>query len=449
MKKNLLLLGQLACVILLVAACAGESNLPTANGSASFRIVNAIPTSPSIALLIEERAVSSADYKGASAPSDYDNLQYTFNFEAFLPGQATRTRIASVPVDTQRDLSYTFLASGNLATPTITLWETPRREWASTETVFEVRFAHAAESLGDVDVYFQAPGVVPVLGDQIASPQFTNLSATVELPAGDYVLIIKTQDDPNDILFTSATLTPTVAAGHTFALFDADANDVDPIAVRQLPDTGGSVKVVDENSMSTVRFYHASSNLETSDVYTDEMLMDQILANHMYRDVTAELPLAADTYTLTYTMAGNVGSILLEDDVTIVKGNKYEYYTVGETGTVDGFLHLPDRRSVETLVKFSFLHTATNHDAVDLYIVTSGTDIATTIPHFVNLAIGSPPVNASLQAGDFELYLTPNGEKTVLAGPVAFSPVLGDIVYYIDYDNVDPAIADIVEIPLP
>jgi hypothetical protein len=47
------------------------------------------------------------------------------------------------------------------------------------------------------------------------------------------------------------------------------------------------------------------------------------------------------------------------------------------------------------------------------------------------------------------LYLTPNGEKTVLAGPVAFSPVLGDIVYYIDYDNVDPAIADIVEIPLP
>jgi hypothetical protein len=209
------------------------------------------------------------------------------------------------------------------------------------------------------------------------------------------------------------------------------------------------LRIVDENSTPTVRFFHATPTLDTSDVYTDERLMDQILADHMYRDVTPDLPLAAGAYTFTYTTAGNVGSILLEDDVTIIDGLRYEYFAVGEAGTVGGFLFQPDRRSVETLVKFSFLHTATNHDSVDLYIVPAGDDIATAIPRSVNLTIGSPPADLSLQAGDFEIYLTTNGEKTVLAGPIAFSPALGDIVKYLSYDNVDPAIADVVAIPLP
>ena len=42
-----------------------------------------------------------------------------------------------------------------------------------------------------------------------------------------------------------------------------------------------------------------------------------------------------------------------------------------------------------------------------------------------------------------------SGEKTVLAGPIAFTAALGDIIDYISYDNVDPAIADLVAIPLP
>jgi len=434
---------------MLLAACAGESNFPTASGSSTFRIVNAIPTSPSIALLIEERSIAAAEYKGTSAPSEFDDLDYTFNFEAFLPGSAARTRLASMFVDTQRDLAYTFLVSGDLATPTITLWQQPLREWSATATVFAVRFAHAADSLGAVDMYFQAPGVAPVLGEQVATVQFGEESPAVDLPAADYVLTVTTPNDPNDVLFRSTVIKPAVAAGYSVTLFAADANDIDPIAVRLLADNGAEQRVVGENSTPLVRYFHATQNLATSDVYTDDMLMDQIIANHSYRDVTAELPLAAGSYTLTYTAAGNVGAILLEDDIAAVQGTKYEYYALGEAGSLGGFLWQPDRRPVETLAKFSFLHTATNHDTVDLYILSAGDDLAAASPRFVNLRIGSAPVNASLQAGDFELYLTPNGAKTVLAGPIAFSPALGDILNYLSYDNVDPAIADVVAIPLP
>lgn len=449
MGKSCLRLCRLAVLAVLLGACTGKSSLPTANGTASFRLINAIPTSPSIALLIEERAIASAEYQGTSAPSEYDNLKYTFNFEAFLVGDTARSRLASMPVDTQRDMEYTFLVSGPLATPSIALWETARREWGGTETVFAARFAHTAESLGALDVYWQMPGVAPALGQEEGTLSFGEILPVLDYPQGDYVLILTTAGDPNDILFTSSTLTPTVRTGLLYSVFDGDANDLGPIAVRQISDSGTNVSVVDENSMPVMRFIHATPNLATADVYKDELLTEQILANHAYRDVSAELPLAAGATTLTYTMAGNVGSILHENDITIQPGNRYNFFVVGAAGALRGVPQLPDRRPVETLAKFNFMHTDTNHTNVDLYIVTAGTDIDGVAPRFFNVSIGALTTNASLQAGDFELYLTPNAAKTVLAGPIAFNAALGDILYFISYNNVDPAISDLVPLPLP
>lgn len=449
MRKSLLRLSRLAAIALLLGACTGESSLPTANGTATFRLVNAIPTSPSIALLIEERAIASAEYKGTTAPSEYDNLMYTFNFEAFLAGETTRSRLASMDIDTQRDMEYTFLVSGLLATPTVTLWETERREWAGTETVFEARFAHTAESRGALDVYWQMPGIPPAAGQEAGTVSFGEILPALDYPAGDYVLILTTAGNPGDIVFTSGTITPTARSSLVYSVFDGDANDLGPIAVRQFSDVGTNTAVVDAGLSPVIRFIHATPNLATADIYTDEAVTEQILANHAYRDVSAELPLAAGATTLTYTAAGDVGSILLESDITIQAGNRYNFFVVGLAGALRGVPQVPDRRSVETLAKFNFIHTDTNHAAVDLYIVTAGTDIATVAPRFFNVTVGALTANVGLQAGDFELYLTPNAAKTVLAGPVAFSPALGDIVYYISYNNVDPAIADLVPLPLP
>ena len=447
--KTLFRIGHLAVIALLVTACTGETSLPVASGDADVRMINAIPTSPSLSFLIEERPIGTADYKGVSSPVTYDNLKYTFNIEAFLAGDATRSRLASMELDVINDFDYTFLVSGPLATPTLTLWETARREWAGTETVFQARFAHTAESLGPIDVYFQAPGIAPAAGLEAGTLAFTEVLPAFDYPAGDYVLIFTTAGDPNDILFTSNTVTPALQTGFLVSIFDADANDLGSVAVRLFGDSGGSTNLPDVNSTPTIRLFHATPNLETADIYTDELVTEQLLSDHAFRDVTGDLPLAAGSYTFTYTSAGNVGSILFEGDVAIQQGNHYDYYVVGEAGALLGIQEIPDRRSVETLVKFSFLHTATNHDSVDLYIVTAGTDIASVLPRIANLTIGSSSAGLSLQAGDFELYLTPRAEKTVLAGPIAFSPQVGDIANFISYDNVDPAIADVVMIPPP
>lgn len=447
MRKTLLVLGCTAMFALL--ACTGESSRPTASGTAAFRAINAMPTSPSVLVLIEERSIAGVDYKNATGVSTFDDLDYVFNFETVLAGDLLRTRVASVPVETVRDMEYTFVLSGAIASPTITVWEENRREWEETESVFQARFAHTAESLGPVDVYLQAPGIPPAMGMEAGSLAFTEVLPAVDYPEGDYVIIFTTAGDPSDILFTSATITPVVQTGFTVALFDSDANDVAAVSARLITDGGIVSSLVDENTMPTVRFYHAAASLLTSDIYIDEMLTDQILDTHAFRDVTGDIPVVAGTFPITYTEAGNIGTILFEGTASFFAGVHNHFYVVGETDALTSFIRIPDRRSVETLVKFGFLHTATNHDTVDLYIVETGADIAEAVPRFFSLPFGTAPVTANLQAGDYDIYLTTTGETTVLAGPIAFSPVLGDVVDYISYDNVDPAIADLVAIPLP
>ena len=79
MKRYAILAVCVAAVIL--GACAKESKLPNATGEGAVRALNAIPASPEVAFLIEERAIGSATSKSVTATSIYDDLEYTFNFQ--------------------------------------------------------------------------------------------------------------------------------------------------------------------------------------------------------------------------------------------------------------------------------------------------------------------------------------------------------------------------------
>ena len=79
MNRHVLLAVCMAAVIL--GACAKESKLPKATGEGAVRALNAIPASPEIAFLIEERLLGSAAPKTVTTTAVWDNLEYTFNFQ--------------------------------------------------------------------------------------------------------------------------------------------------------------------------------------------------------------------------------------------------------------------------------------------------------------------------------------------------------------------------------
>ncbi|MDH3546914.1 MAG: DUF4397 domain-containing protein, partial [Gammaproteobacteria bacterium] len=182
MRRFFIPIGSFAALALF--GCTSDSSFPTVSGKGTLRAVNAIPGSPEVAFLIEERVVGGAEYKSSTTGTRYDNLNYTFNFEARFAGESTRRRIGSRNLDVVADKDYTFVLSGSLAAPTITLWEGDERTWEGSETVFEARLAHSAASLGDVDVYFAAPGTAPLIGEQLGTLSFGEILPAAEFAEG-------------------------------------------------------------------------------------------------------------------------------------------------------------------------------------------------------------------------------------------------------------------------
>lgn len=434
--------------VAVLAGCGGESALPEATGKGRVRAINAIETSSQIDFLIEERLVGSADFKGVTGSAEFDDLDYTFNVEAVFP--TGRERVGSQFLDVVADKDYTFVISGALANPTITVTEADVRTFAETDTVFAWRFGNFRATVGDVDVYFAAPGVAPALGQQVATLAPGEISAPADYAEGDYVLIFTASGDPGTVLFTSDTLSLLARSASTIGIFDADANELGQISVRAYNALGGVLSITDVNVQPTVRFHHASMALATADIYDGDPAMDPpIVTNHAFGDVTGDIPVAAGLNTFTYTGAGDTATILFTEDLNVSIGSRNNYYIVGEMDALDAIAVFVDRRPVETFVKFSIMHAAFNHPTIDFYIVEADADIAEQSPLLFSVPAGTAPLLTNLQAGSFDLYVTVPGEKTIIAGPVRMDVALGDVVDVIAYDNVDPAIADLVFIPAP
>ena len=93
MKRTFLLIACLGA--LTVAACTSDSSLPTPSGKGSIRALNAILASPDIGFLIEERSLGSLGYNQSTTQTRFDDFEYNFNFEVFLPGSLDRDRVAT------------------------------------------------------------------------------------------------------------------------------------------------------------------------------------------------------------------------------------------------------------------------------------------------------------------------------------------------------------------
>ncbi len=440
MKRTLTLLS--CAAVLLLGACGQESSLPTATGKASIRAINAIKTSQEISFLIEERLIGPAGYAAATSSASYDDLDYTFNIEVFYAGESARRRIASQFIDFEADKDYTLLVSGSLSNPALTLWEGDQRSFDEADTVFEAKFAHASASLGALDYYFADPGVAPALGSQVATLSFGEVSQPADFSAGDFVLTITTANDPTDVVYVSETTSIAARGAFIFMPFEGSANNTAPVIVRAINTAGDSISLPDPRFPPTIRFVNASMDLGTSDIYDDEALTSQLVADHAYLDVSAELGIPAEAITFYYTPAGDTTAVTLEAELTAFNGNRYRLVATGVAGSLVGTSFVPDLRPVDTHAKLRLLQVSNNFDFVDVYAVEAGTSIDDVNPTRFGIVPRQPSSTVQLAAGSYDLYVTESLQKVVLAGPYRVDVVRGDIVDMIVVDTVDPAVLD-------
>ncbi len=436
--------GLLAVTAFLICACTPESSLPEPSGKASIRAINAIPASPEVGFSIQERSIGSIAYKASSTTARYDDLEYTFNFDVLFFGEILPRRVARRDIDFQADKDYTLLVSGELASPTITLWEGDERTFGEADTVFEARFAHAAASLGTVDYYFDDPAVTPALGNQVATLAFGEVTAALDYAESEYVLTITAAGDPDAVLYVSDSTSIGARSGFIFTAFDGDAGDTAPTIVRAIAVQGSSISLPEPTYPPTLEFINASMDLGTSDIYTDEALTSRIVAEHAYTDITAELPAVTGDTTLFYTPAGDTAAISLQTAFTAAGGRRYRLITNGVAGALNVTVLIPDRLPDSTRVKLLPFQASNNFDFLNIYAVPAGETVDDNFPVRLGLAPTETLAASSLASGSYDIYVTEFLEKVVLAGPYRVDVVLGDVVELIIVDTDNPAVLDVL-----
>ncbi len=434
-----------AIAVAILSGCS-ETALQEATGKGSINAINAMPASPTIAFLIEERALGSIGYKSSIGAQPFDDLSYNFNFDYILLGDASATRLATQFIDVVADTDYTLVISGSIAAPVITQWERPEREWTGDETVFEVAFAHLSPVLGDVDVYLAPTGIPPVLGEERAKLSNGDLQPEIDLESGEIEIIITGRDDPTMILYQSDPTFLAAQISYTVSIFDADPSIPGNISVRIISRDGLNVEVPDSNFLPTLRTVHVSFGTVNFDIYRDQDFTAPIFSDLGFGESSGDVPVVDGIVTYTYTTVGDPSMIINEETQQISRGTRTSTVVAGQPGgDLTRIIMADDRRSVETHAKVRFAQASVNIGIIDLYLVPPGTDITDRPPIITDFTFGVSVGFSPTLAGSYDLILTRPDDKT----PLAMLPVLvlanGDVVELLIIDTVDPAVLDVLE----
>ncbi len=444
MIRRLSVLVATLAVVAAVSSCA-ESTRAVATGKGNIRGINAIVTAPDIGFLIEERSLGNLSFKETSGFSPFDDLTYNFNFDLFLPGELTATRLATELIDVLADHEYTVIVTGTIANPSSFFWEDPIREWSDTETVFELIFTHLAPSMGALDVYFATPGTVPLLGQAAGSLTNGNRLQGLDFEEGQYELIVTPKDDPAAILYQSVPLTASPQTRVTIAIFDQDPSVTGNIAVNFISEGGASSVLADINFPPQVRTMHASFATENFDGYFNNDFTNIIYSDIGFQELSPYVEVAAATTPLTLTPVGNSGATLHEGDVIVSAASRRTVVLAGVPGALLLLALLDDARPLETFPVMRILNVSFSTEFLDIYTLEPGTPIDDdAIAVFRGLPTQFDTGFAASPEGLLELTITLLDEKTPITTPVILDLSNGDVIDIVIVDTVNPGTLEIV-----
>lgn len=437
---------------LFLASCTGDSQLPDPTGKGTIRAINAIPDSPQIAFKIEERTLNGIGYKQSSSPATYDDFAYNFNFDIFVPGETDPRRIATAMLKIDPNREYVLALTGSVDSPTITTWATDLRQWGGTETVFEARFAHLSVSLGDIDVYFDDPANPPSAANLVATLSPGSIMDITDFPAGAYVVTVTAAGDPDRVpVYTSGEISFAEQTSHVMSVFDGNANDTAPYILDSMTTGGESRRLVDATYPPSVRFVHGARTLQTVDVYDNEVLTNLVTGGVAFGTATVDFPSGAGGASYYFTPAASTATTLFSATVTNpVAGLVADMYLIGDTDAWEGRYVPQDRAPISTSAKIYLYNASVNHGRFDMFILDRDAPLTEDDdPLFrgIQLGLSSPPEQRA--AGGYDIYVTEAGTRNILAGPFPVDVVLGDVVFLLAVDDVDPARVEIRDVSIP
>jgi len=441
-KSGLAIFGMVVAALLL-SACA-ETQRPAATGKGSVRGINAMVDGPQLLFLAEERSLGSFNFRGTIGFREWDDLEYTFNFDFLPPGTSASVRVASQFIDVVADTQYTIALTGSVDNPSLLVWEEPRREWSGAETVFEADFVHLSPLTGQVDVYYALEGTAPVAGNEIGTLSYGERLPYREFPEGDYELTLTAPGDPSTILYAGTATRQALARRVTVALFDPDRSVTAPVNVNVILPDGATQTPADRNSPARLRMLNTLVAGGDIDGYFDGNFGSAVFPGVGFAELSSYTNVGGTSTMLTVTEAGSPANVLAESELQTINNTwrtAAVYLDGGETKIAQ---YINDGRTVSEYPQIRVTDFSENVDSLDIYELEAGTVIDATVPPTfaaaaVGLSTGYFPSDASMR----EITITARGEKTPIATPLALDLVDGQIVDLVIVDTADPAVVEL------
>ncbi len=429
----------------------------------NVRFLHASPDAPPMNVFYAGSSVSELGYADGT---DFSCLlsqgQTRIQFEAILPGDDTIFIDEELTLDPNTD--YTVIAVGNVDAPISTLVVANPGD-IRTPAGIRAQVVHAAPLAPSVDAYLTAfdadlGASMPVNSAPLAYQDSTEV---IGVTAGVYQIRVTLAGDPAAIIYDSGAIDLSDGMDLLFAAVQNTGPGSTPI---QLVVLDGTVfDVVGDITSSVLPDVATPASVYAVHASPDAPNVD-ILADADATPVNDQIPLAVD---LPFTglcaietvpaPADYILSVTATGDVTPVLSFPFAAEQAAETtAIVTGFLmstpeiqpvlQAIDTRSVITETKFRVNHASPGTGVVDIYLLPDGTDIndPDVTANFPGVGFTASKGILSIAPGIYDIYVTPAGDKDVIAIEDQDFPLTGGQV--VDVIIRDPQ-SDGSEGPLP
>jgi hypothetical protein len=343
--------------------------------------------------------------------------------EAIVPGG--NAIVIDEALDLQFSTDYTVIAAGEAADPVSALIVSNPTEEPITAGSLRAQIVHAAPGAPAVDVYVTPPDADLTASASVndAPLAFGEFTARIEAPAGTYQIRVTAAGDPGTVVYDSGALE--LAAGDDL-LIAAVVNTgpgATPIQLVALNGEGATT-LLDANTPASVIAVHASPDAPAVDVLADDKTTAAVENLTLARNVSfaeacriAAVP-APGEYGVSVTATGDPSTVALQFDLTPDKADELTAIVTGylsSTPAISPIALATDARSVVTEARVRVTHASPGTGAVDLYLLANDAELNDASPTVAATTFGADTGVLSIAPGTYDVYVTPAGDKNVVA----------------------------------
>jgi hypothetical protein len=388
-----------------------------------LRALHASPDAPPVNIRVNgAQALANVDYGQGSGFLDAAESTRV-EVEAIIPGGNAVVLDRRLALDFSTE--YTLLAVGEVADPIDTLVVSNPSGAAIATGNLRAQVVHAAPDAPAVDVYVTAPGAAlagstPV---NVGALDFGEFTGRIEAPAGDYQIRVTAAGNPGAVVYDSGTVALAAGSDLLIAAIENTGPGAAPIQLVAL-NGQGSAQLLDASTPASVVAVHASPDAPAVDLLADVVGTPTDEALGLARNVAFPAVCRIDSvpapgsYSISVTPAGNPAVVALQFPLEPEKGDELTAIVTGYLGSTPALQPLAlatTTRSVVTEARLRVTHASPGTGNVDLYLLPDGTDFAAATASFGAVPFGADTGVLSIAPGAYDVYVTPAGNKSVVA----------------------------------